>query len=308
MFRKSMKKTVPILLFIFPWVLPAWADVTIVDETFSSYADGNLEGVTTALPNQWRWNNVNSRYSNTVSDWDVTSGAASVTGGVVSVNGEVKREWNGPTEGNGGSPNDNTETGGALRGNGVLRFQVDLQRSPGSTETGIASMNFTTRRVFFGVLSTQNGGAYQWGIEEAGNRVFTGIQADTNPHTLYAELNFNDNLLSLWVDDPSGAADATMVYNKSNWSTGIGLSSQGATATFDNLSVTKIAQQSILTLPPAIAGTLNCLNEDFYAYFPDDYTPSVDAPILFFLHGSGSRGAGWTGVNCSWCRGTVRLN
>ena len=171
------------------------------------------------------------------SDWDLVGGTANVVGGTLVTNGGgAWREFNGATEGVAAGTN---EREGAFRGTGNVFFGFDMTRQAGADWSGASSFDFGAERIFFGVP----GGQTFFGIEESGvgrgMSTITAVAGQT--YRIVAELDFDSDVLNLWVDPAAGdelTPDATRAYTGTNWSSAIRLASGGTGSTaWDNLVV-----------------------------------------------------------------------
>ena len=179
------------------------------------------------------------------SDWNVAFGTANVlNGALVTQNSGAIREFNGPSE---GVVEPSNEREGAFRNAGNVFFGFDITRQAGADWSGASSFDFADERIFFGVPGGQSG-PMRFGIEESGTapaaerQNFSTIEAVAGrTYRVVAELDFETNLLSLWVDPEAGdelTPDVTRAYAGTNWSTAVRLASGGTGSTsWDNLVV-----------------------------------------------------------------------
>ncbi|MEK7949648.1 hypothetical protein [Luteolibacter soli] len=191
------------------------------------------------------------------SDWDNVVGVPLVVGNVLTTeNSSAKREYNGPVEGIGKGENDGQddhERSGAIRNVGRVFYRFTMTRGPETTWSGASSYDFGAERVFFGVPGG-NGpttGSVEFGCVACvgnGNYYFTGIPADTAPHTIVTVIDFDHDFIGMWVDptatdyydsvDGSSSVDAGGPYTAELWSTAVRLgSSPGGPTAWDDLSV-----------------------------------------------------------------------
>jgi glucose/arabinose dehydrogenase len=223
-----------------------------------TYANGSLAGKTGG--SGFNRNSFTGTVTGTVSDWDTVFGSAasSLQGGkLVTSNSGFRREYNGPSEGEGTASddtNDNHERSGAIRATGRLFYRFTLNRAAGnSTWCGVSSYEFGSERLFFGIPG--NGAATDTiGIEEFGTNSGVSLGsvslADGIAHTLVAVIDFDHQRLGLFVNpgpekfwnprDGTNNADVTRSYTGAGWSTAIRLASAGQ-ATWDDLKIAREA-------------------------------------------------------------------
>ena len=217
-----------------------------------TYADGPIAGQAGGTGfNRDHFDKVATEDS---SDWDNVVGAPVVAGNLLATNNSsAKREYNGPVEGAGTGENDGQddhERSGAVRNAGRVFYRFTMTRGHGTTWSGASSYDFRAERVFFGVPGGIGAttGTVEFGCVANGIHHFTGIPADTAPHTIVTVLDFDHNFFGLWVDptaadyydaaDGSNSADAGGEYTADLWSTAVRLgSSAGGDTTWDDLSV-----------------------------------------------------------------------
>lgn len=188
------------------------------------------------------------------SDWDNVGGTADVvSGALVTLGGGAKREYNGLGE---GSTAPSNEREGAFRGTGNVFFGFDMTRQAGADWSGASSFDFGSERIFFGVPSGQS----FFGIEESGvGRSMTTVTAEPGRrYRVVAELDFDTDVLNLWVDPGAGdelTPDATRAYAATNWSSAVRLASGGTgSTTWDNLVVaTDWADAGLVPEPGSLA-------------------------------------------------------
>ena len=174
------------------------------------------------------------------SDWNVAFGEANVVNGaLVTQNSGAIREFNGPSE---GSTEPSNEREGAFRAAGNVFFGFDMTRQAGADWGGASSYDFGAERIFFGVPGGQSAQKF-FGIDESGvGTSFTTVPVvEGQTYRIVAEVDFDADLLSLWVNPEAGdeaTPDITRAYEGTNWSTAIRLASGGtAPTTWDNLVV-----------------------------------------------------------------------
>ena len=229
---------------------PIYAQVIGVDDF--SYANGSIAGESGGTG--FNYDNFDQTSTSSSSDWDVLFGSPTIVNGALTTDGDgAIREYNGPLEGAGNSSNngqDDHERSGAVRGMGQIFYRCSIQRFNSATWSGLSSYDFSTERVFFGVPAQENpeSDELEFGIEILGanTRYYSGIAADTNPHELIFLLDFDRDLIALWLDPDSfdfydattgeHTADAFGPYTPNNWSTAIRLASSGEVS-WDNLTI-----------------------------------------------------------------------
>jgi hypothetical protein len=192
------------------------------------------------------------------SDWDNVGGTPNVvSNALVTLGTSAKREYNGPTEGSGAGMN---EREGAFRSNGAVFFRTQLTRAAGADWSGASSYDFGAERIFFGVPGSQVGTKF-FGIDETNvSRTMSTIPAvDGQTYTLVAMVDFDADVLALWVDPAPGALpNVTRAYTGTNWASAVRLGSGGTgDTTWDNLTVADNAADVGVSVPePASLGLL----------------------------------------------------
>ncbi|MEM0897570.1 MAG: PQQ-dependent sugar dehydrogenase, partial [Verrucomicrobiota bacterium] len=213
-------------------------------------ANGAVDGRTGGL--YWDFDNNTQLdpflgHTGTSSDWDAGAGAPQVTGGkLVTQDSNARRQYNGPSEGEGGQTE---ERSGAFGGSGfggfdssVLYYRFEMTRSAGTTWSGASSLDWTTERYLFGVPGTPNpsSGVREFAIHDlnTNNHAYSGIQpVDGQTYTVVAKLDWDNDIAALYVDpdltlsESLNTAVATYNHTSSNWSTAIRLGSGGAGST-----------------------------------------------------------------------------
>ena len=204
-------------------------------ETFD-YADGELSGQSGGT--SWNFSNSGGN-SGTASTWATIGGASPqvLNGKLVTDSGEVRRPYNGPVL---------NERDGAFNDSSVNRqvyYRVEVTTTDHLAQNvGMSSLLFETARLFFGV--PLSAGAQKFGIEEAGGSRTESTMIANSPqtYTLVTKLDFDSDLVSLWVNpdlsQPEGIIQPTVTqsYSGTDSSSAISLSSVGE-ATWDNLIV-----------------------------------------------------------------------
>lgn len=235
--------------------VPSTGDLALVgSDDFNSYADGPVAGLIGG--NGFDYDNSNSDESfvghngaaNTA-DWDDGFGTSTVAAGkLLTLDSGAKREFNGPSEGQviggdeyTGAVNDLANTVGR-----TVYIRADLRRAAGTTWSGISTFDFGTERTFAGVTDAMNpiSGNREFGIgAPAATPVFSGIQPVAGrDYTLVVKLDYENDLISLWVNpDLTAAESAPLVsapFTLTNWTTAARLGSGGTEATeWDHLVV-----------------------------------------------------------------------
>ncbi len=172
------------------------------------------------------------------SDWDNVTGVPAVGGGqLTTLATAVKREYCGPSE---GSAFPSNEREGAFRGTGTFFFKVLMNRAAGADWSGVSSYDFGAERIFFGVPGGQGASKY-FGINDSGSSLSSHIQQDGRTYTLVGQVDFDADVLRLWVD-PSRHHRALdrhrRAYTDGSWATALRLASGGTAATtWDDLLV-----------------------------------------------------------------------
>jgi hypothetical protein len=205
-----------------------------------SYPDGTINsmaGGTYFDYENWLINGPFVGHTGSSSDWD---GTATVGAGrLVTRETFAARDLNGITEGAG---SDEAPTGARLgainqetsHDASVVFFKATMTRRAGATLSVFGPDDFDLERVGFGIVD--NAGIPQWGIREGA--AFTtdgGTLAVTNDqtYTVVGKLDFDGNLLSLWVNpdlanpEAGNAPHVTRAYTGTNWVSGIRISSTG---------------------------------------------------------------------------------
>lgn len=150
------------------------------------------------------------------SNWGDVFGTSTISGGkLLTQNSGAKREFNGPLEGN--SP-DSSEYLGAINREAttygrVVYLRADMKRGDATTWNGISAYDFGTERVFAGVPDAVNpvSGVREFAIgTPAPTPVYTGIPVQAGrDYTLVLKVDFQNNLVSFWVNPNLNAPEAT---------------------------------------------------------------------------------------------------
>jgi hypothetical protein len=223
--------------------LPMTAEIVGVDEF--DYPAGSVAGLAGGVG--WDYdqntesdnNGVEPGADGDASDW---GGDAVITadGTVLTSSTTALRQYNGPSE---GTAVPSEERDGAFRGVGTIYYRVDMTRSSSAVWSGISGYDFGGERIFFGVGGT-NAATDTVVIGESGvsETVGTLSLTDDQTHTMIAKIDFDGDLLSLWIDpdmtqdEGSNTPAVTRAYTGTNWNTAVRLGSGGDTA-WDNLAV-----------------------------------------------------------------------
>jgi hypothetical protein len=183
--------------------------------------------------------------SGNVSDWDNEGGTPSVVGGkLVTLATSASREYNGTSEGSTSGDGPTTERAGGFRGVDAVYYSVEMTRSAGADWGGISSFDFAAERIFFGIPGGQVGTKF-FGIDDKGGAsvLSTTPAVDGQTYTLVTKLDFDNDLLSLWLDpsvngEMANSPIITLGYTGGNWSTAARLGSGGTGQTdWDELRI-----------------------------------------------------------------------
>jgi hypothetical protein len=222
-------------------------------DNFDAQANGLAAGATGGSGFDFDNTEVNDAFighTGTFSDYDDVFGTSNFSGGkLLTQESGIKREFNGPGEGVvvNGDEWSGRFNGDPLSSNSqVLYFRADLTRGAASTWSGINAYDFGTERTFIGVVDIPNpvSGNREFAIgAPAAAPVYTGIRPiPGRNYTVVCKIDFNNDLLSLWVNpDLEGAEPAplaTTPFVLTNWLTAVRLASGGSDPTaWDNLVV-----------------------------------------------------------------------
>ena len=172
------------------------------------------------------------------SDWGGTA-TINASGALLTSDTTALRQYNGPSEGS-GIPSE--ERDGAFRGSGTIYYRVDMTRSSSASWGGLSGFDFGGERLFFGCGSA-NPDTISIGETNVGETLGTRILTDDQTYTMIAKIDFDGDLVSLWIDpdlaqpEASNTADVTRAYTGTNWNTAVRAGS-GGEVTWDNLAVT----------------------------------------------------------------------
>ncbi|WP_367873016.1 hypothetical protein [Luteolibacter sp. Populi] len=227
--------------------VPQTGDLAIVgSDDFSTYADGPVAGLDGGNGFDYDNSTANNSFVGHVglgsSDWDFSVGVSEVVGGKLrTMDSGAKREFSGPGEGNAvgsdehsGAVNDTVNSVGR-----TVYFRADLKRGTASTWSGISAFDFGTERAFVGVVDAVNpaSGNREFAIgAPSATPVYSGVQPLTGrDYTLVVKLDFESDLISLWVNPDLAAAEAAPLISApfllTNWITAARLGSGGTDAT-----------------------------------------------------------------------------
>jgi len=249
------------------------APIGLIGTEDFSYGDGTVGGLSGGAHfdyENWLLDGPFIGHTATPSDWDGTAAVAASR--LVTRDTYAIREFNGPGEGPG---NDGAPTGARLgavnqeasHDASVVYFKTTMTRRAGALLSLVGPDDFDFERLAFGIVD--GGSGPQWGIRvEAAVTTDAGalpVQADQT-YTVVGKLDFDGNLLSLWVDpnltgaEGSNAPLVTMAYPGANWASGVRLSSTGTGDTeWDDVVVANSWQKLIGEpgLPIKLAATYN---------------------------------------------------
>lgn len=234
-------------------------DLTVIGTDDFNYADGPFSSQNGGSGFDFDNNALNDPFighTTLKSDWDVFSGtSAKFEGGkLFTAESGVIREFNGDLE---GTAVNGDEYVGAVKPDGdskVVYFRADMTRGAEATWSGMSSFDFGSQRLFFGVPWTAGpSGQREFGIEVSGVSTSFRSSNPINPltgqtYTIVAKLDFENDLLSLWVNpdltktEMENVPYLTRAYTEPQWSTRAMLSSGGPAATpssWDNFVVAR---------------------------------------------------------------------
>ena len=227
------------------------------------YADGEVAGLTGGTG--WDWDNTIQAHTGTVSDWDwdglVNSGTL-LTGDSLGLSGcRAKREYNGPTEGDGQNP-DTDERLGAFRNEGIVYYGVTMTPEADGGWIGLNAFDFGGERVFFG-MPWQTGGLAYFGMAntDPGN-VLSDIPVVLNQtYRLVGVVDFDGQEARLWVDPDesdydngkgNNSADVVADWTSGNWISAVAVAS-GPQVRWDDLVVATTFGEAAVPEPATIA-------------------------------------------------------
>lgn len=238
--------------------IPSIPNRTIIGIDYFDYANGSAAG----LSGGEHFDFDNSPEGNptfghtfTDSDWTVIAGTPQIGGGhlVTTGGGGVKREFNGPVEGN-VLASDEREGRFAGGSSDVIYFRYLLQRGRNVEWSGLSLYDYGAEICFIGVPADANpaSGTRQFGIQQSNvvvvngaNRNWTGEAPEPlRDYLVVGKASFKTGQVSLWIDpdlgQPEGAPDttATMTLPTQLNATGFRLASAGTGSTrFDEVLV-----------------------------------------------------------------------
>lgn len=215
----------------------------IATENFD-YADGSVVGQTGGTGWNYERTDEPAAPPQSPSNWNNAFGSHQiVSSALVTDNGGVLREFGGATEGTGSS----NEREGAFRASGTMFFSTTITVAAMLPEgqnqwAGVSSFDFGAERIFFG-MPGQTGATRFFGIAAPGFGADTigtiPVVAGTT-YTIVGMLDFDSDLLGLWVDpngsDTAASFDVSKAYTGTNWSTALRFAS-GTSVTWDNVKV-----------------------------------------------------------------------
>ena len=211
-------------------------------------------------------------HTGTDSDWTVIAGTPQIAGGhlVTTGGGGVKREFNGPVEGNvlGSSEREGRFAAGS---SDVIYFRYLLQRGRNVEWSGLSFYDYGAEICFVGVPADVNpaSGTRQFGIQQSNvavvngaNRNWTGEAPEPlRDYLVVGKASFKTGQVSLWIDpdlgQPEGTPDttATLTLPTQLNATGFRLASAGTGSTrFDEVLIG--TTWAALSTPPANSGGL----------------------------------------------------
>jgi hypothetical protein len=250
--------------------IPSIPNRTIIGIDYFDYANGSAAGLSGG--EHFDFDNSlegNPTFGHTVtdSDWTVIAGTPQIAGGhlMTTGGGGVKREFNGPVEGNvlGSDEREGRFAGGS---SDVIYFRYLLQRGRNVEWSGLSLYDYGAEICFIGVPADANpaSGTRQFGIQQSNvvvvngaNRNWTGEAPEPlRDYLVVGKASFKTGQVSLWIDpdlgQPEGAPDttATMTLPTQLNATGFRLASAGTGSTrFDEVLVG--TTWAALSTPPA---------------------------------------------------------
>jgi hypothetical protein len=242
--KKTVKYTIlPIL--IAAGFLPLASQAAVIATESFNYTDGSVVGQTGGTGWNYERTDEPGAPAQVASNWNNVFGSHQIlSGALVTNNGGVLREFGGITEGTGATSN---EREGAFRASGTMFFSTSITVGAMSPEgqnqwAGVSSYDFGTERIFFG-MPGQTGATRYFGIAAPG---FGADTISTIPviagttYTIVGMLDFDNDLLALWVNpdggDTTASYDVSMAYNGGNWSSALRFAS-GTEVTWDDVAV-----------------------------------------------------------------------
>lgn len=217
------------------------ATAAVVGTEQFGYSDGtNIAGQNGGTG--WDFNFQAGTHSVPTSTWENVSNTPSVSGGKLSTwNSAAKRYYSG-----------GQWFEQSVQAAGRIYYAVEMTRDDGADWGGVSSYDFGSERIFWGVPGGQAGAKY-FGIDVMGSGgAFSTVEAVAGQkYTLIASLDFDNDLLSLWVNSTVEASPTfTRAYTNSNWSTEVRVGSGGSGQTrWDNLVVATTFNDAVTAIP-----------------------------------------------------------
>ena len=262
------------LLFFYCAILPSSGEVIGIDN-FTYNEGSNLFAQRGGYG--WDWNNELQGHTNSNSDWANLGGSVTISSGKLRMTGNAatRREYNGPEEGFNGVEHIGAIQGGStvFARDSVVYYRIDITQSVGVTSSRISSLDFGAERVYAELSS----GEIAVGIIGASDfekvRATFSTLTPEETYTIVVKVDFADDYLSLWVNPdlnqlegaPGTRLGPTLFrrYTGTNWSTSLGLSSQGTgITTWDNVVVANRWEdlQNTITVTTLIDEVDNSIN------------------------------------------------
>ncbi|WP_193214046.1 PEP-CTERM sorting domain-containing protein [Luteolibacter marinus] len=219
-------------------LIPAASHAALIATENFDYSNGSIAGQSGGTGWNYERTDEPAAPAQTASNWNDTFGDAQVVSTALVTSGSgAHREFGGITEGTGG---DSNEREGAFRGTGTMFFSVSYTPNTANQWGGVSSYDFGTERIFWGAPGGTPGGNF-FGIDVAGDQTVSTIPVVTGQtYTLIGMLDFDNDLLGLWVDpdgsDTVTSHDVSAAYTGGNWSSALRLAS-GHESTWDDLRV-----------------------------------------------------------------------
>lgn len=232
-------------IWIAAGLLPITAQAALVATENFNYPDGSVVGQAGGTGWNYERTNEDAAPPQTASNWNAGFGNHQiVSSSLVTNGGGVLREFGGLTEGSGAASN---EREGAFRAAGTLFFSSSVKVSAMLAEgqnqwAGISSFDFGSERIFFG-MPGQTGATRYFGISAPGFGADTFGTIPVVPgvtYTVLGMLDFDNDLLALWVNPDAGdnatTFDVSKAYTGTNWSSALRFGS-GTEVTWDDVKV-----------------------------------------------------------------------
>ena len=201
----------------------------------------------------------------TTSNWSVLGGAPQILGGrMVTAGATIKREFNGPAEGN--YPGNDESRGRFIGGSSdVLYLSYRLRRDRNVEWSGLSLYDFGTEICFIGVLADFNpvSGVRTFGIQQSNaavvngvNRSWTAVAPSTGTDDLVvAKVAFATGQVSLWLNpdlsQPEGSPTASIMMSQTSLlnATGVRLGSGGTGRTWFDALIVGTTWAALTTAP-----------------------------------------------------------